>query len=151
MKLSVQENVNAPVATVWQLLVDIENCADRINGIDKIEVLDRGDENMLGFKWKETRTMFGKEATETMWITEIVPNTHYDTRAESHGSIYESRMWVAEDGENTILGMEFNGIPQTFGAKLMGWLMGGMMKKSLCKAMSKDLQDIKAVAESMNH
>ena len=50
----------------------------------------------------------------------------------------------------TIIGGEKLVAVDHFGAKLMGWLMGGMMKKSLCKAMSKDLQDIKAAAESIN-
>lgn len=148
MKLSVQENVFAPVDVVWSLITDIENSAARISGIDKVEVLERGDDNMLGFKWKETRTMFGKEATEVMWITDIVENTHYDTRAESHGSVYESRLWVVEDEGNTILGMDFEGTPQTFGARVMSWIMGNMMKKSIVKALRKDLEDIKAAAEA---
>jgi hypothetical protein len=47
--------------------------------------------------------------------------------------------------------MEFTGQPQTFGAKIMGALMGSMMKNATKKALMKDLEDIKRAAEALSN
>lgn len=40
---------------------------------------------LVGLKWRETRMLFGKEATAEKWITDAVENECYKTRAESDG------------------------------------------------------------------
>jgi len=91
--------------------------------------------------------MFGKEATEVMWITDAAENDYYCTRAESHGSIYKTRLSLDEDGDRTRLTMAFTGEPQTMGAKVMSFFMGGLMKGSMEKELLKDLTDIKKFVE----
>lgn len=66
MELSTQININQPIEKVWKKITDIENSANFIEGITKVEVLEKPKDTLLGFKWKETRVMFGKEATEIM-------------------------------------------------------------------------------------
>jgi hypothetical protein len=92
--------------------------------------------------------MFGKEATEIMWITDFVENEYYQTRAESHGSIYLSRLSIERVGENTKLTMSFSAEAQTFFAKIFSFSMGFLMKGSMKKALIKDLNDIKNHVES---
>jgi hypothetical protein len=91
--------------------------------------------------------MFGKTATEVMWITDVVENESYDVRAESHGSIYESTVSIAEEGGARILRMEFGARPQNFMARLMSATMGWMFKGATEKALLKDLEDLKAAIE----
>ena len=147
MVINEQIEIQAPKEAIWQVISDIENAVKNVSGIEKIEILEKPAEGLVGLKWRETRTLFGSTATEVMWITEAVENEFYQTRAESHGAVYISRMYIAEhDGKNW-LAMEFQSRPQTFGAKLMGALMGWMMKGSTAKALQQDLQDIKAVVE----
>src|SRR5687768_2543408 len=92
MKVHAQVHIRAPKEAVWKTITDIKNAPNRISGIQKVEVLEQPPSGVVGLKWRETRTMFGKSATEVMWITKAVENSYYETRAESHGAIYHSRM-----------------------------------------------------------
>lgn len=139
--------IQAPKAAVWDVVTDFENAADRISAIEELEVLERPESGLEGFKWKESRTMFGKTAEETMWITEAVENSHYKTRAESHGCIYRSTISVAGEGESTVLKMDFSGEATSFMGKIMSGLMGWVFKGSMRKAMLQDLTDLKGVIE----
>ena len=148
MKVSTEVNINANRADVWNVIADIENSINVVSSINKIEVIDKPQNSLEGFKWKETRTMFGKEATETMWITESKENEYYQTRAESHGSVYISKLSLNEGDNLTELTMSFEGIPQTATAKILSFLMSPMIKNSMKKALAKDLGDIKKHLET---
>ena len=74
-------------------------------------------------------------------------NRYYLTRAESHGSIYFTRLDLSEGENGTLLTMTFTGIAQSLGAKAMSLLMGPLIKGSLRKALVRDLEDIKAFVE----
>ena len=147
MVINEQIEIQAPKEAIWQVISDIENAVKNVSGIEKIEILEKPAEGLVGLKWRETRTLFGSTATEVMWITEAVENEFYQTRAESHGAVYISRMYITEQEGKCWLAMEFQSRAQTFGARLMGALMGWMMKSSTAKALQQDLQDIKAVVE----
>ncbi len=149
MKMSVSTDIQASPEAVWKIVSDIENAAATIRGITKVEVLEPATgPSLVGFKWRETRVMFGKEATEVMWVTAAQEPRFYDTRAESHGSIYEMRVAVEPAGGGSRLTMTFEGTPQTMGAKIMWALTGWMAKGSMRKALSGDLADIKGAAEA---
>ena len=92
--------------------------------------------------------MFGKEATETMWITEVEPNQYYLTRAESHGSVYITRLSVEEENSATRLTMSFTGKAQNLFVKIISIIMLPFLKKSMINMLQNDLQDIKAHLES---
>lgn len=148
MEVSQKVLIKQPVETVWKAITDFKNCTNFISSIKKIEVLEEPKETLIGFKWKETREMFGKEATEIMWITEAVKNEYYQTRAESHGSIYISKLVVQAKGDVTQLSMSFASSAQTIMAKIISRLMGFIIKSSVKKAMAQDLKDIKLHLES---
>lgn len=94
--------------------------------------------------------MFGKEADETMWITDAKENEFYTTRAESHDMIYKTRLKLNEEKSGTVLEMTFEGESQSAIMKLLAAPMGFLMKNSMKKALYKDLEDIKTFCES-NH
>ncbi len=148
MNVEVQVDINGTKEEVWKVITDIENSVDTISGIEKIEVLEKPADSFVGLKWRETRTMFGRTATEVMWITDTVENQSYKTRAESHGAVYITTLEISDADENVRLSMNFEGMPQTFGAKIMSALTSGMVKKSTEEALMQDLIDIKAKVES---
>ena len=148
MELSVFVEIEKPLEYVWKAIIDFKNCSNYIESIIKLEIIDEPKDTLIGFKWKETRVMFGKEAIETMWITDYVENEYYQTRAESHGSIYKSRLSIEQLGGNTKLTMSFKAEPQSFFAKMFSFCLGFMMKGSMKKALLKDLSDIKIHLES---
>lgn len=143
MEVSVEIDIAAPKERVWTTITDIEGAKDVISGILAIEVITKPKSGLVGLKWKETRAMFGKEAHEVMWITESKENEFYCTRAESHGSVYITKLLLKEVRDSTKLTMTFRGEPQTFLVKLLSACMGIFMKGSMRKMISKDLEDIK--------
>jgi len=131
--------------TVWGVIADIQNAVNVISGIKAIEILEAAPgPTITGVKWKETREWMGRDAVEVMWITDACSPSFYETRAESHGSVYTSRMELEPTQNGTRLTMKFNCQPETFGAKTMWLLTGWMAKKSLAKVIGQDLADIKA-------
>ena len=148
MHVEVTVPVNAPKHDVWRVVSDIENAASTISGIEKVEILEQPSEGMMGLKWRETRKMFGKTATETMWITDAVEDDHYSAEAHSHGSIYKSKIKLADQGGMTQLSMDFDAEPQTLGAKVLSATMGFMFKGATKKALLQDLEDVKAAVEA---
>ncbi|MDX1478592.1 MAG: SRPBCC family protein [Saprospiraceae bacterium] len=150
MQLSTSIEINASREAVWKIVTDMEKAPERIEAIESVEILEQPANGLVGLKWKETRTLFGKQASETMWVTEAEENHFYKTRAESHGAIYISTITVEEANGVSTLTMSFSGKPVTFGARVMSALMGWMMKGATKKALAKDLEDIKRVVESQS-
>jgi len=141
------EIVAAP-ETVWAVITNIQNAVNVISGIKAIEIVEAAPgPTITGMKWKETREFMGRDAVEVMWITDACSPTFYETRAESHGAIYTSRMELEPTQTGTRLTMKFNAQPETFGAKVMWLLTGWMAEKSLCKVIDQDLADIKTAVE----
>jgi carbon monoxide dehydrogenase subunit G len=147
MNIDIEVTINSSKEKVWNVITDIENSVNVISGIEKIDILEKPDQELSGLKWKETRTIFGKTATEVMWITDVKDNESYMTRAESHGQIYITKLSVSEKNGQTRLSMSFNSEPQSFGAKLMSGIMSLFFKGATKKALEKDLNDIKATLE----
>lgn len=143
-----QVKIDGSREDIWKTITDIENAADRISGIEEVEILEQPEQGLVGLKWKETRTMFGKTATEVMWITDVVDGESYDVRAESHGSVYKSKLSIAEEGDSHILTFDFGAEAQSFVVKVMSVLMGVFFKGATKKALRQDLDDIKAAVEA---
>lgn len=147
MNIKVQVNIQGPKEKVWHIITDIEKASKTISGIEKIEILNQPESGLVGLKWRETRTLFGKTATEDMWITDVIDHQSYKTRAESHGAIYMSSLTISEQNNETLLNMEFSSEAQTFAAKIMSVLMGSLFKSATKKVLLQDLNDIKAAVE----
>ncbi len=148
MKMEVRIPINGSKEDIWKVITDIENATSNISGIEKVEILDHPKDSLVGLKWIETRTMFGKTATETMWVTEAEDNHYYQTRAENHGAIYISRLEISEENGQNFLSMSFDGQAQSFGARIMSAIFGFLMKGATKKMIQQDLEDIKKVVES---
>ncbi len=146
MKIQVSIAINNSKENVWKVITDIEGSVNNIKGIEKIEILEKNENEFIGLKWRETRTMFGQTATEVMWITEAVDNEYYRTRAESHGAIYKTELRLTKNGESTDLIMSFDAELITFKAKLMS-IMGFLFIGATRKALKEDLEDIKIAVE----
>ncbi len=146
MTVTATEYINATPAQVWKIVTDFENIARNISAITDANILEQPDTGIIGLKWQETRVMFGKEATETMWISAAKDGEWYETTAHNCGSIYNSRIEVEEIDGATKLSMSFTATPETLSAKLfsvIGFLFNGAIKK----AFQQDLLDIKRLDE----
>ena len=149
MEVSVEVEIAQRKEKVWAVITDIENAADVISEIIDLKILHMPKEGLVDLKWRETRKVFGKVSSETMWITDAVENISYKVRAESHGSVYLSSFWLEELGDKTLLKMSFNSQPQTLFLKIISPLMNLMIKGSMKKMMRQDLEDIKHYIEDL--
>jgi len=138
--------INAPADRVFSIASDIPGAANTIKAITAIEMLTPGPVG-VGTRWKETRLMFGKSATETMEVTAFDPPRSYTVEAKSCGAHYVSIITVSPRAAGSEMRMTFTATPITATAKLfsfMNFFMAGMVRK----CFEADLKDIKAAAES---
>lgn len=150
MKIKVEQPITSSREKIWKVITDIDNAAGTISAIEKIEVLNKPARGLEGLKWRETRTLFGKTATEVMWITEAEENQYYKTRAESHGAVYTTNLSISGSGNSHVLAMEFESQAQTTGGKLLAAVFGTLFRNATKKAFIQDLQDIKKAVEQEN-
>ena len=147
MLVEVQVTINGSRAATWAAMTDIENAAETISGIEKIEVLEKPANGLVGLKWRETRMLFGKPATAEKWITDAAENEFYKTRAESDGFVFLSTTSISESGGGITLTSSHDSQPQGIVARLMSIPMGLLFKGVAKKALLQDLNDIKSAVE----
>src|SRR4051794_25557579 len=147
MIVEAQVTVNGSKAAIWAAITDIENAAEIISGIEKIEVLEKPANGLVGLRWRETRMLFGKPATAEKWITDAAENQYYKTRAESDGFIFLSTLSISEGNGGITLTSIHDSQPQSVYAKIMSIPMGIFFKGVAKKALLQDLIDIKSAVE----
>ncbi len=146
--IRVSRDVNAPASVVWGIITDLEGSVETISGIEKVEIL-AGDSFGVGTSWRETRTMFGKKATEEMTVTEVTEGESYVVIARPDGANYRTVMSILSTGETACtVSMEFGANPKGTMTRLIGATVGRMFTGAMKKAITADLDDIAAAAEA---
>lgn len=144
----VERRIAASPGRVWESITDLRDMPRVLSGVQKVEVLTEGGFG-VGTRWRETRKMLGKEATEEMTVTECVPPDRYVTVAESHGMHYVSELTLKADGGATTLRMAFSARPAA--GRTPGFvarLLARFGAKAVAKALAKDLSEIANAVES---
>jgi uncharacterized membrane protein len=147
MIVEAQVTINGSKEAIWAAITDIENAAETMSGIEKIEVVEKPASGLVGLKWRETRMLFGKPATAEKWITDAAENEFYTTRAESDGFIFLSTMHLSENSGGITLSSSHDSRPQSLVARVMSIPMGLLFKGVARKAILQDLNDIKTAVE----
>jgi hypothetical protein len=143
--MSVSREVAAPPEQVFARAADFANAPRIFESILAVEML--GPEPVgTGTRFRETRRMFGREATEEMEVVAFEPPRRYALAAENHGARYESTLLCEPIAGGTKVTLVFAVQPLTFMARLMGLLTRPMIK-AMAKACAKDLDDLAASFE----
>jgi len=137
--------IEAPPRKVFELASDFASAPDYINGIARVEMLTDGPVG-VGTRFRETRVMFKREATEEMEITGFDPPRSYTLGCQSCGCRYTSRFEFLPRDNGTQVKMRFDAEPLTFMAKVLSVILRPMMKACV-KACAKDLDDLRRAAE----
>lgn len=147
MKLVLEETIAAPVQQVFELFTDLNHTAEHIEAITRLEVIGKGPVGK-GTRFRSTRVMSGKEATQEMEITAFDPPRSYRLEAVAAGTRF-STVYRFEGGQReTRVMMETTTAPLTFIAKITGPILGKLMQGMMTKAMMADHEDLKRVAEA---
>jgi carbon monoxide dehydrogenase subunit G len=145
-EIEVSRTVRAPVERVWDVFTDLSQAAERLSGVEKVEVLNPG-EFKVGTTWRETRVMHGKTAVEQMTITVCEPPSHYIAEAQSRGTHYKSEFTFVPDGDETLVTMAFGAESHGAVGKVVGAVLGGFISRAATKTMQQDLDDLADAAE----
>lgn len=140
------KQINAPPDVVFAVASDLANAAQHVQGIERIELLTPEPVG-VGTRWKETRKIMCREATETLEITAFDPPHSYRVEADSCGCHYVSTFRFTPEAGGTRVELEVGGHATTFMAKLMSPL-SGLMAGTMKKMIDQDLEDLKRVAEA---
>lgn len=147
MVVEVHVAINGSKEAIWAAITNIENASETISGIERIEVLEKPANGLVGLKWRETRMLFGKPATAEKWITDAAENEFCKTRAESDGFVFLSTTSISESSGGITLTSTHDSQPQGIVAKLMSIPMGLLFKGVAKRALLQDLNDIKSAVE----
>jgi carbon monoxide dehydrogenase subunit G len=144
-RFSVSQKIAAPLEEVFALFSDFHHVAGRIPAITKLEVLTPGPIG-VGTRFRETRMMFKREATEEMEITAFTPGKSYEISCQSCGAMYCSLFRFEPENGGTRVSVDFT----TRAVSWLAWLMAPLsrlMMPMMKKCVLQDIEGMKKVAE----
>ncbi len=149
MQLRVSRPIDAPAESVWAAITDVTATSEILSGVEKVERLDEGTGFDVGTRWRETRRMFGKEATEEMEVTDVEPGRSYTVRSVHGRTTYTSGLEVEPAGNDAsqlsmTFGAEASGLALRIAAATIGRLASGATKRMI----QQDLDDIATHVEA---
>lgn len=145
-------DIEADPDRVWAVLTDLDHAEQNLSGVERIERLTEGPYR-VGTRWRETRTMLGKESTQEMEVTDLEALGSTTVASSAGGVRYTTTFRLEALHPGTRLTMEFAGDAHEAGAltKIAAKVMGPLGNKAARQAMEKDLDDIVAAAERAAH
>ena len=148
LQFEFNQQIDAPRELVFEALTDLDAFAEYADGDVKIERLDDGPYG-VGATWKETRTMFGKDASEYFEVVECDSPERLalfvdGSKGSSGRGEYHYTYELTSTGDGTEL---------TLDARMenMGWLgaiFGRLFSGTFKKAIQADIDRLKEYAES---
>lgn len=150
-EIVVSRVIEASPQRVWEVLTDLAGAPETLSGVESVQLLTDGP-YAVGTRWQETRTMFGRSATEEMWVADNDPWRRTEVRAQSGGTSYVTEMLLTpldEQESRTELTMRFTAQmqdPSTLTRAAMA-VTGGLATRATTKALEQDLADIAGAAE----
>jgi hypothetical protein len=155
--LTITKRIHAPVDVVFDVASDLGRAAENFRAIEKIEVLTQGAVG-AGTRWRETRRMMGREATETIEFTAFDRPRSYTAGCESCGAYletafrFEAASGTTPDAESATPGtdvtVETRWEARSLLAKLMSPVTSLLFGKMMRGCIEADLEDLKRAAEA---
>lgn len=149
MQIIVETLVDAPPDAVFAVASDVTNWPQFISSIQSVALLTPSPV-AVGTRFRETRVMFGRQATEEMTVSELEPPHRFLLTAFNHGTAYRAEHLFEPHATGTRMTLTFEGRPSTLPARLfapLGWLFLGTVRRQL----EADLADLKRETERRHH
>ena len=135
---SLTQHINAAPEKVWAVISDIPGSAATLSGVDAIQMLSEGTYGE-GTRWKETRTMMGRQETVEMWVSQADPPRSTTVKALQGGADYTTRFTLAGRDGGTDLTLTFGAevIKPTLLSRITMALFGKIGMSMTRKALGK--------------
>ena len=149
IEFQVTEILPAPPERVFQAMTDIDDFGTWMPGFVRVERVGDVAEG-VGTRWRETRKMFGKEATEEFEVTHHHPPSHLAIRVDgSKGTTgrgmfdFDYKLAQRVGGTEVRMTGRIDGLLPP----VLNW-MGRLMTAPIKRACARDLR---ALAEHLRH
>jgi len=143
--VTVDNQVAAPLARVFEVFTDLEHIAERVSNIKAIEVLTTGGFK-LGTRWRESREVLGQLDSADMEVTAFERNRTYTITHHKGGMGIDAVFTFEPSNDGTKVRVEFlldgHGLPPGLSAPV-GWAIAGKVRD----VISRDLADLKESLE----
>jgi uncharacterized protein YndB with AHSA1/START domain len=142
-KVVVTRTIQAPVDQVFDTIAHIESFSKVVSDIVRVEFVS-AQKTGVGARFKETRSMQGKEVTVELEVTEYVPPERVRIVSDTHGTVWDTVFTTEPEGRATKLTM----VMDARAYKLMPMIMNPLIKGMIQKAVERDMDAVKAWCES---
>jgi carbon monoxide dehydrogenase subunit G len=146
MKFTETIRVEAPIERVFEMFTNLSQSMKVLTGVTAYELVEGPVQMAVGTRWRETRTMMGKDSTEEMWVSALEKNVSYVVDADSHGTKYQSTFQFKTVDGGTEVSWEFEGVPYKLFSKIMS-IVSIPFAGGLKKLMTQDMEELKAACE----
>lgn len=141
--IHISRTIAAPLDLVFQTVSDVRNFRDAVPHIVQVELLT--DQQVgAGTRFRETRSMKGRENTVELEVAEYIENDRVRMISDAGGTIWDTVFTVSEVFDNVTLEMKMDIKPHTLLARIMTPLIRGMV----VKGVESDMDAVKAFCES---
>jgi hypothetical protein len=144
--IEISRIVKAPIDRVFEVFTDLDSDWLRCAAIVKIERVTHGPVG-AGTIFKETRQIFGRESTETMEFTEFAPPNRWVIAGQTCGSRFTTSFDLQPESEGTRLIVNTGIKALNPISWFLGLVFGVLFKKSMKRAINKDLDTLTQIAE----
>lgn len=139
--VSADQLFTTPVEETWETIADIESYPNRTSSYTEISPLT-SDLRGLGARWKQTRTVWGRNHTQTMEVVEWEPTTSMTLRAAEAGTQYETRyLFSPADGGSKVTAI-FTARPTNLYGRAVVRFMGKKLMASSGEALAQILAEL---------
>ena len=141
--ISTTRSIHAPVEVVFDTIADVRNFSKAVPHIVKVE-FQTEQRVGEGTRFLETRIMNGREATVELEVAQYVKNERVRMISDAGGTVWDTVFTVEELDGKTEMKMAMEAKPHKFLARIMNWLIRGMV----AKAVEADMDALKDYCES---
>ena len=141
-RIEVTRKIRAPVEVVFDTVAYIDNFSKAVPEIVRTEILSE-TKSGVGTRFRETRSMRGREHSVELEVTEFEKNRMIRIVADDHGAVWDTVFSVNEVDGVTTLALVMDARPHT----LLSRLLTPMMKGMIVSALKKDMDAVKNYCE----
>ena len=144
MRITVEREIAAPVAEVFEVISHVDKFAEAVPHVVRLEFLTE-QKSGVGTRFRETRLMNGKEFTSDLEITECEPDSHVRIVTASGGTTWDTVMTVEPSGDQARFRLVMDARARKFGARIMN----AVFKRMIANGVARDIDLLKEHCETV--